>query len=267
MTSTAFSNDPHRTVAPVAPAGLLLVLNSVEERLQLCLARDGRLLAHQEWVVPGQAMRHLAPELNRILSVFHLRIKDLSGIACVRGPGGFTGLRLCLATVYGLAFGAGLPTAGLDYLPLLASGPAPLLNGRLAVLTHARHGLVYVQTFVAPDLFALSPPQVMSMDAPVLLEGPTDTPLFVLGSGVRRNLEAVRKHLPHARVLDSAWDHPGPEQMVRAALAADFTHDPIAPLYLRPSDAEENLEAIAAKRGLDPKEAREQMAVRLEDTP
>jgi len=267
MISTAFSSDPGRTAGQTGtPAGPLLILNSAEERLQLCLAKEGRLLAHQDWVVPGQAMRHLAPALDRILAAFDLRVFDLGGIACVRGPGGFTGLRLCLATAYGLAFGAGLPMAGLDYLPLLASGPAPLLRGRLAVLTHARHGLVHVQVFSVPDLRALCAPQIMSVaktpnalpDALGLL-AKAQTPLYVLGSGVRRNMSQIAETLPHAVILNPIWDHPRPEQLIQAAQAACFAHAPIEPLYLRGSDAEDNLEAIALKRGMDPQEARQRL--------
>lgn len=265
MTSTASSGDPGRTRTP---AGLLLILNSAEERLQLCLAKEGRLLAHQDWVVPGQAMRHLAPALDRILAAFDLRISDLDGIACVRGPGGFTGLRLCLATAYGLVFEAGLPMAGLDYLPLLASGPAPLLRGRLAVLTHARHGLVHVQVFSVPDLIALSAPQIMFIQAPVDaldLLAEAQTPLFVLGSGVRRNMLRIAETLAHAVILNPAWDHPRPEQLIQAAQAACFAHAPIEPLYLRGSDAEDNLEAIALKCGLDLQEVRQRLIAGKED--
>ncbi|HDQ39469.1 MAG TPA: tRNA (adenosine(37)-N6)-threonylcarbamoyltransferase complex dimerization subunit type 1 TsaB [Desulfonatronum sp.] len=263
MTSTVFSNDPDR---PRKFAGLLLILNCAEDRLQLCLARDGDLLAHQDWVVPGRAMRHLAPALDQILTSLKLKIFDLEGVACVRGPGGFTGLRLCLATAYGLAFGANLPLAGLDYLPLLASGPALLLQGRLAVLTHARQCLVHVQVFTVPNLVPVCPPQVMSMDAPSLLTGMAETSLFVLGSGVRRNMSLMTANLSHARILDPVWDHPRPEQLIEAALAAHFSLDPIDPLYLRPSDAEENLEAIAARRGLNPQEARHRLSAGLETT-
>jgi tRNA threonylcarbamoyladenosine biosynthesis protein TsaB len=264
MTSTDSSSDPRR---PGSPSGVLLALNCAEDRLQLCLARDGMLLMHQDWVVPGRAMRYLVPALDQAMAALELKSSDLNSIACVRGPGGFTGLRLCLATAYGLAFGAGLPMAGLDYLPILASGPADLLHGRLAVLTHARRGLVHAQVFSVPDPVPLCPPRIMSVDAPALLADMTGMPLFVMGSGVRRNMPQLAANLPHARILKSLWDHPRPEQLIRAALAAHFSPEPVDPLYLRPSDAEDNLEAIAAKRGLNSQEARQRLAAGLETPP
>jgi phage terminase small subunit len=48
--------------------------------------------------------------------------------------------------------------------------------------------------------------------------------------------------------------------LLRAASLADFARSDVEPLYARPSDAEENIERIACTLGLDPAEARRQMA-------
>jgi hypothetical protein len=104
----------------------------------------------------------------------------------------------------------------------------------------------------------------MPIDALDLL-AKTRTPLFVLGSGVRRNMPRIVEILPQADILDQAWDHPRPEQLIHAARTACFSHTPIEPLYLRGSDAEDNLETIARKRGLDPQEARQRLIASLEN--
>lgn len=274
---------------PGAPAErLLLTLNCVEERVQILLARESALIFHQEWAAPARVMRFLAPALNHALNILGLRMRDLSGVACVRGPGNFTGLRLCLATAYGLAVGAGLPMAGLDYLPLLANGPAALVPGRLVVLTHARRGLVHAQSFwidnsacaqrtvlagcgaplATPRPRPYDEPRIVAVDDAAALqalggneEAPLTplTPLTLLGSGVRRNLERITAELPQAHILDASWDHPQPDILVQAARNAVFHHAPIEPYYLRPCDAEENLEFFAAKRGFSPEAARERM--------
>ena len=270
MTSIASSNDPSASGASGGQERsgprLLLTLNCVEERVQLVLARDGSLVLHQEWAAPARVMRYLAPALEQALDLLGLRISDLSGIACVRGPGNFTGLRLCLATTYGLALGGGVPMAGLDYLPLLAAGPASLLQGRLAVLTHARSGLVHAQVFEVPTCNALSTPRILNVKDPADLRSLADLDgaLFLLGSGVRRNLEQLRAGLSRARILDAAWDHPQSHVLIHAAQNAAFAHAPIVPFYLRACDAEENLEVFAAKRGFTSREAREQLRIGME---
>ncbi|WP_051434736.1 tRNA (adenosine(37)-N6)-threonylcarbamoyltransferase complex dimerization subunit type 1 TsaB [Desulfonatronum lacustre] len=280
MTSIASSSD--RSSAACACTGsdadssqrLLLTLNGVEDRVQIVLARGNTLVLHQEWAAPARVMRFLVPALEQALNLLGLKMHDLSGIACVRGPGNFTGLRLCLATTYGLAMGAGLPMAGLEYPPLLAAGPAPLLQGRLAVLTHARTRLVHAQTFhvaTAPfspnnttehGVASLGGPRILAVDVPTDLHSllaDDDQPLYLLGSGVRRNLEWIKAGLPQARILDPSWDSPQAHVLIQAALNASFGHAPIEPLYLRPCDAEENLEFFAAKRGFSATEARDRI--------
>lgn len=280
MTSIASSSDRASSASVFTGSDddsskrFLLTLNGVEDRVQIVLARGTSLVLHQEWAAPARVMRFLAPALNQALSLLGLKMRDLSGIACVRGPGNFTGLRLCLATTYGLAMGAGLPMAGLDYPPLLAAGPAPLLQGRLAVLTHARTRLVHAQTFqisappasrnisTQPDVTILSDPRILAVDVPDDLHSllsDDHQPLYLLGSGVRRNLERIKAGLPQARILDPSWDNPQAHVLVQAAMNAAFGHAPIEPLYLRPCDAEENLEFFAAKRGFSGREARDRI--------
>lgn len=281
MTSIASSSDRASggTDPALQPSGssdrLLLTLNCVEERVQILLAREAALILHQEWAAPARVMRFLVPALDHALRSLGLKLRELDGIACVRGPGNFTGLRLCLATTCGLAMGAGLPMAGLDYLPLLAAGPASLVQGRLVVLTHARTRLVHAQPFrvgpllsgpdamVGPSVIPLAPPRLVAVDhspdVQALLDG-DDGPVYLLGSGIRRNLKWIHPGLwPQAKILEGSWDHPRCEVLIQAARGAVFGPAPIEPLYLRPCDAEENLEMFAAKHGFRPGEARERM--------
>ncbi|MBU1002052.1 MAG: tRNA (adenosine(37)-N6)-threonylcarbamoyltransferase complex dimerization subunit type 1 TsaB [Proteobacteria bacterium] len=236
-----------------------LVLNGSERRLQLVLAEEGRLLASQEMGVAGSAMQHLVPALQSLLERLELAPTDLSGIACVRGPGSFTGLRMILATALGLSRAANVPLAGLDYLPLIAAGPAPLLEGTLAVVTHSRSRQVYIQTFSAPEGQALSDPQPFLLDQAAAVLGTLTAPVCAVGSGLRNHLDFFLATLPELRILDEGFDHPLPHVLARAAAAAAYAHAPIEPLYLRASDAEDNLADIAALRGIAPDEAQRRL--------
>ncbi len=228
------------------------------------------LLQSRELTVPGRAMQHLAPALHEMFTTSGFGPADLGKIACVRGPGGFTGLRLSLATALGLAKSSNIPMAGIDYFPLLASGPADLLNqGSLWVCTYARRNQVFLQGFSLTSDSLPPPPltEVLVLDlqqtAQAIVAGPG--PAHVLGSGLRRNLDTLPELLnpaqddperPGPLLLPPAWDHPSPAHLLAQALPLEATHEPIVPLYLRPSDAEQNIEAIAAKRGVSPDHAK-----------
>lgn len=264
------------SIASSSPDGLTLALNGAEERLQLVLGHPAPqggaiLLAAQEWTVPGQSVRFLAPSLRSMLNALGLTTKHIQRIACVRGPGSFTGLRLSLALASAIAEVHDLPQAGMDHLPLLARRAAPLLAGPLAVVTHSRRRQVYVQGF-DQQARPLGPPRSGTIeDAARHLETlhRPEAPLSVLGSGLRRNaafFTDLRQKIAF-RDLGPAWDAPSAQDLLDAACAPQirYSHEAVAPLYMRPSDAEENLDTIARQRGMDPEQARE-MLRRSRDT-
>jgi tRNA threonylcarbamoyl adenosine modification protein YeaZ len=241
-----------------------LLLNGAEYRLQITACLDGALLAHQEWAVPGRAMQFLAPAVDGMLGRLGIAPADLGGVACVRGPGGFTGLRLVLATALGIALGAGLPMAALDYLEILACGPVAVSGRPVAVVTHSRRREVYYQEFApdGPGARAIAPVSVYGLDAAVrrLGEFAATGPVAALGSGLRRNAAAFAGALPAASVLPEHCDNPGPEALIQAAARATWGLEVIEPLYIRGSDAEENLEGFAAGRGINLEDARRTLA-------
>ncbi|MGE4469112.1 MAG: tRNA (adenosine(37)-N6)-threonylcarbamoyltransferase complex dimerization subunit type 1 TsaB [Desulfovibrio sp.] len=260
------------SIASSFPDGLTLAINGAEERLQLALGTPGtadapeaRLLAAQEWTVPGQSVRFLAPSLQAMLRALGRDPRDVARIACVRGPGSFTGLRLSLALAAGLSAVHGQLQAGMDHLPLLARRAAPLLAGPLAVITHSRRRQVYVQCFDNQST-PLGPPTSGTLeDAAGQLQtlARQQNAVFLLGSGLRRNqafFEDLAARLP-LRDLGPQWDAPSPQDLLDTACAPDleYSTNPVAPLYMRPSDAEENLDAIARQRGLEPAQAREML--------
>lgn len=268
------------------PDGLVLALNAAEARLQLVLARvaepagakeaaDG-FLAAQEWHAPSQGVELLAPALEQMLARLHCRPEQIRRIACVRGPGSFTGLRLVLATAAGLSRATAALQAGIEYLPLLVQQAydqwaitAPANHGALWVLTHARRNLVHLQGFavdrstgtVSPlgpvAALPLMPEENLSESSavPHIRNLSRDLPLLFLGSGRTRNLAVIRQLFPDALHLPESFDQPSTTALLRAARAASYTQADLAPLYIRASDAEENLPRIAVKLGLDPHEA------------
>jgi tRNA threonylcarbamoyl adenosine modification protein YeaZ len=252
--------------------GLLLAINGADERLQVALGRlpqetgetDVELLASQEWTVPGQAARFLAPGIRHMLDGLGLAARDIRRIACVHGPGSFTGLRMSLALAEGLAVGLapceaegkGATLAGLDHLALLAHEAAEMCVGAVLALAWSRRGQVYAQAFQGAA--ALTPPQVVSLaELPEFL-ATLPRPLSVLGGGLRRNLaafEALAATDSGLRLLPKEWDAPRPQTLLHLAEQAAFGPGPLTPVYLRISDAEDNLAAIAAGRGLSEAEA------------
>jgi len=247
-------------------SGLILAMGGTEERLQIVLGKPDangcRMLAAREWNVPKNSLRFLTHGIKETLDAFDLTMNNIDKIACVRGPGSFTGLRLVLAAAEGMAAGCGAQLAGIDYLQLLASGPAQISNGILHVLTYARRGLVYLQSFNVPSLHEAYPLTSLTLEeAAQQITAISDTAML-MGSGLRKNPEFFADLAAQNQgftMFPKLWDTPSPELLLEAAMVAEYSDASIEPVYVRPTDAEDNLASIAMKRGLDPDEARRRL--------
>lgn len=246
-------------------SSLTLVLNGAEARLQIVCGNPEALIFSQEWFTPRQGMKVLTPALMQALNRMGLSLDAIGRIAIVRGPGSFTGLRLVLATALGLARPLGLTMAGIGYMDALAADALCLAGSSpVWVLTHARRDLVHIQGFSGMDAQGL--PVAITLPDSASLEGAaslirtfvTDgipAPIL-LGSGVRKNAAFIAEHLSAATILPARFDQPAPETLLYLAQHAQYSAEQIEPLYIRPCDAEENLDAIAAAKGMNPSAAR-----------
>lgn len=99
---------------------LILSLDTTTRGGSVAITRDEQLLA----VIPGDAARshaeRLPGEIEKALAQAGLLRTDLDLLAVATGPGAFTGLRIGLATMQGLAMPLGLPVIGISALDALA---------------------------------------------------------------------------------------------------------------------------------------------------
>jgi len=91
----------------------------------------------------GQA---LFPRIQALLEAHSITLRDIELLAAASGPGSFTGVRVGLAAMKGLAHVLGIPAAGISNLATLASfGTRPLR----ATIIDARRGEVYAALYDA----------------------------------------------------------------------------------------------------------------------
>jgi tRNA threonylcarbamoyladenosine biosynthesis protein TsaB len=183
----------------------------------------------------------LMSAVDRLLADCGLAPADLDGLAVSVGPGSFTGLRVGIATVKALAMALDLPVAAVPTLDALASR-LPFADAPVCPILDARKGEVYLSLYRWRDGGMAREWDYLALP-PELAAARLDAPVILLGDGI----EACRPWLDRlgadARVAPAAQRMPSAASVAvlgRAALSAGegVGADSLAPLYLRPSEAE-----------------------------
>ena len=201
-------------------------------------AGEIREVAEVRLLVRDSHAARLLGAVDAALAAAGWKREDLDAFAAVRGPGSFTGIRVGLGLLGGLAVSSGRPCVGVDALESLAEAFGPATVERVPLLDASR-GDVYGARYDATS----SPPGVVRepwIGPPEGAATPDDAPGIAFGSGAvlyRDRLE---------RLGLSVASRPTPTRVAAAAgrIAAlrhrAGTEDAagLTPLYLRPSDAE-----------------------------
>ena len=121
----------------------ILALETSTEYCSVALLQNDAMLERCELV--GQKHSELLmPMLDDLLQDAGFRIQDMDGIAFGCGPGSFTGVRIACGVTQGLAFGAGLPVAGICTLLALAEGSG---QSRVIAALDARMSELYLAAY------------------------------------------------------------------------------------------------------------------------
>lgn len=97
----------------------LLALDTATEACSVALLHRGSVLSHYE-VIPRLHAQRLLPMIQGLLDEAGIALSALDAIAFGRGPGAFTGVRIAIGVVQGLAFALERPVLPISNLAVLA---------------------------------------------------------------------------------------------------------------------------------------------------
>lgn len=97
----------------------LLALDTATEACSVALLHDGKVTSHYE-VIPRLHAQKLLPMIKDLLAEAGIELSAVDAIAFGRGPGAFTGVRIAIGVVQGLAFALERPVLPISNLAVLA---------------------------------------------------------------------------------------------------------------------------------------------------
>ena len=222
-----------------------LALDTATPAPSLAVLRDGAVLLERTLPPEPGAGRRIAEEIHLLLSAAAVDVTQLEEIVVGIGPGGFTGLRIGIATALGLGQALAIPVTGVVSLEALAIGMAdhappgallvPLIDAKRQEVFAAGYrpdGAGGLDTVIAPvATTAAGLAEMLGVAAA------PDRPAWLAGDGAPR----CAPLLDDAIIVAPEGSSAHAISASRLALhAAGGGGRPVVPLYLRLPDAEVN---------------------------
>jgi len=229
---------------------LILSLDTTTPKPSCAVARDGVVLSEEPVDASRQLALQLPGALRDILDLSAVALEEIDGFAVATGPGSFTGLRIGIATMQGLAFGRETPLIGVSGLTALRAVASPaFLGSRIATWVDAWRGDVYAALF--EDGREIGEPVVAKpsalLDDLARREGAPYTlmanDITFIGDGAETYRDLILSQLGHAaRLADPTVPLLAAVIAMLATIEYKNGHRPpphaIRPMYVRRSDAE-----------------------------
>lgn len=219
---------------------LILGIETATRAGSVALARGGEILGAVDGDPASTASTQLLVQIRELLVAQKLTLADLDRIAVAIGPGSFTGLRIGLATVKGLAATLG---CAVSAVPSLHAVARPARPGTVVAILPAGRGEVFTQTLAISEgsITEVGPPDHLPIAK--LLEQKRDLePLNWAGVAGMDHADAIRDFNVAARC---DWRIALPltnlaTQVIAVARNGNYNISAadLAAMYVRLSDAE-----------------------------
>ena len=219
----------------------ILAADTGTEHCGVAICDDQLIVVEISVKINDTHSKHLLKLIGAALDMSGLSISEIDGFAAAIGPGSFTGLRIGISAMQGMAAASGKPMAGMPTLNALAwqASFAPCL---IAPFLDARREEVYCCRCRFTD-GALTKEQKDGVMSPEqALEG-IDEPCLFIGSGALAHKKVIEKIMGQRAIFPLPGHH-GLRPSTVAGMALEkfkaghpSTPETIVPHYIRQPDA------------------------------
>lgn len=230
--------------APQAPRATLLAIETSTEACSVAVYVDGEVVSRHE-LAPRRHTQLVLPWADELLAQAGLGKSQLDAIAVGRGPGAFTGVRLAIALVQGLALALDRPVLPVSTLAVLARQAQ---GDHVLAAIDARMGEVYLGEFTRDacgHVLAVGPEIIV---APALAPWPA-RPVSGVGTGFSAESGALVTRLGDALAGFDAAALPHASDLAWLAAGAFARGEAVAPDQLEPAYLRDKVALTLVEQG------------------
>ena len=230
---------------------LILAVDTSAKPVSCALAEEGRVLASffaNTGLTHSQTLMHM---IENLMTVAEKSVSDLDALAVNAGPGSFTGVRIGVSAVKGLAFTEDLPCIAVSTLESMAENTAALPGTVICCLMDARCQQVYGALFEKDENGAvrrLSEDEALTVTQMGERIAALEKPVILVGDGSemcyrvwKDTIASVYLAPPTVRYQNAAATAVIASRLYEAG--ATISAEELLPLYLRLPQAERELNA------------------------
>ena len=227
---------------------LVLSVDSSYSTATCALIKDDKILAEINLNDKKQHSVILMRLIDSILKEYEIDINDIDAFIISRGPGSFTGLRIGMATLKGLAFASKKPLISVSTLDALAYNSISF-QGIICPIMDALRDNIYTCLYKNENnnLSPLIKEQCLNINELVTILKEQTLPIIFVGDGVAKHKEFLQENIPNSFFAPNHSNFPKASSVGELGIkkindGVIENIDSINPIYLRKSQAEREYE-------------------------
>ncbi|MBQ1441250.1 MAG: tRNA (adenosine(37)-N6)-threonylcarbamoyltransferase complex dimerization subunit type 1 TsaB [Clostridia bacterium] len=222
----------------------ILAIDSSAISAGCAIVDDGNLIAESFVRVGLTHSETLLPMVSNTLANAKLTADDIDCYAVSSGPGSFTGIRIGVASVKGMAFASGTPCVGVSTLEAIAWS-CVAQDGVICAVMDARRQQVYNALFTSDgqDIVRICADRAVSIEELTEELKNQQRIIYLSGDGAVLCYESMKQSLANVRLIPEHLRYArgfGVAMAARKIIKENGAVPPekLIPTYLRPSQAE-----------------------------
>lgn len=228
----------------------ILAIDTSATPVSCAILRDERVLASYFSHTGLTHSQTLMPMIESALGITGIPINELDAIAVSVGPGSFTGVRIGVSAVKGLAFANKTPCVPVSTLESMAENVRGLpFVGIVCCVMDARCGQVYTASYSQDSdgsQQCVKPDEAISIDELKTFLKSTEKSVILVGDGSELCYNRMKEDLPSLHLAPPSIRYQSAVGVGLAALRSfnagkTVVYEQLLPLYLRLPQAEREL--------------------------
>ena len=228
----------------------ILAVDTSATPVSCAILQDDHLLASYYAHTKSTHSQTLMPMIEHALQINGLTMQDIDALAVNNGPGSFTGVRIGVSAVKGLAFAEEKPCIEISTLASMAEGFRGLpMDAVICCAMDARCQQVYTALFEVGErgeISRLSEDEAMTIDELCTRLVSVNKPVVFVGDGAKICCAAFEGDLPNSSLAPLSIRYQSAANVAAAAMHKLLENETVSdaallPSYLRLPQAEREL--------------------------